>query len=486
MTSTDLTALLILILILTGISIVLSLLVLLRSGGSGDFGKLLTGMKTRLDEIPEMIRSENARMRSETSERLRENRQELSAVLASISQLMSQQGAETAEAQARFLSELMEQIQILRSQLDASARASRREMAESQSAFENKLRADTASLTELHRSQFQELREEQRRAQHAQTETLEKIRQENAVRLEEMRRTVDEKLQQTVEKRFDSSFRVINDQLEQVHKGLGEMQQLAAGVGDLKRVLTNVKTRGTFGEIQLGTILDQFLSPDQYVRNAHVVPGSAKNVEFAVRLPGGTGTGPVLLPIDSKFPVEAYQRLTDAREDPDGAEKAQKAAQSLDSEVRRCAKDIRDKYIHPPYTTDFAILFVPSEGIYAEVLQRPGLTDQLQQTYHVTVVGPTNLVAFLSSLQMGFRTLAIEKRSSEVWELLGAVKTEFGKFGDVLAKTKKKLTEAANVMESVGTRTRAIERKLKDVEALPLQPASGVQGLTEEADPEDT
>ncbi|MDR1415388.1 MAG: DNA recombination protein RmuC [Odoribacteraceae bacterium] len=294
---------------------------------------------------------------------------------------------------------------------------------------------------------------------------LVRLQEDNNKKLEEMRKTVDEKLQESVERRFNDSFRLINERLEAVHKGLGEMQSLAAGVGDLKKVLTNVKARGTFGEVQLGAILEQVLSPEQYVRNDH--PGDdRKVVEYAIKLPSKGNDGEqVLLPVDSKFPVEDYQRLLEAYEG--NGEAVEGCRKQFEGAVRSCAKDISERYIHPPRTTDFALLFVPAEGLYAEILRRPGFAEMLQQTYRVVVVGPTNLVAFLGSLQMGFRTLAIEKRSSEVWEILGAVKTEFGNFGAILGKTRKKLQEATNVIDQATTRTRVIERKLRTVQELP-------------------
>ena len=252
------------------------------------------------------------------------------------------------------------------------------------------------------------------------------------------------------------------------------MQTLAVGVGDLKRVLTNVKTRGNLGEIQLGAILEQILSPEQYETNVAVRSGSLERVEYAVKLPGRDSSAPVFLPIDSKFPNEDYQRLLDAYENQSTAapKELESAVRQFEAAIKKNAKDIRDKYINPPATTDFAIMFVPTEGLYAEILRRTGLFESLQRDFRITAVGPTNLVAYLSSLQMGFRTLAIEKRSSEVWELLGAVKTEFGKFGDILEKTKKKLSEAANVIDSAGTRSRAIERQLRQVQELPADEAA--------------
>lgn len=303
---------------------------------------------------------------------------------------------------------------------------------------------------------------------------LEKLRGENAAKLEQMRQTVDEKLQGTLEKRLGESFKLVSERLEQVHKGLGEMQTLAGGVGDLKRVLTNVKTRGTWGEVQLGALLEQILRADQYVREANCRKGSLERVDYAIRLPGkGDNEPEVLLPIDSKFPNEDYERLQMAveRADPDAVEAAAKA---LEVRVKSFARDIRDKYVNPPTTTDFAILFLPTEGLYAEVLRRPGLIDLIQRDYKVVAAGPTTLGAILNAIQMGFKTMAIEKRSSEVWEILGAVKTEFGKYGDVLDKVQKKLQEASKTIDDVAVRKRAIDRRLRSVEAVP---DSGVETL---------
>jgi len=321
---------------------------------------------------------------------------------------------------------------------------------------------------ELNKS-LKDNREEQSKSIEKIRETIEiklkSIQDDNNKRLEEMRKTVDEKLQETVEKRFNESFKLISERLEQVHKGLGEMQTLASGVGDLKKVLTNVKTRGNLGEIQLGAILEQILSPEQYEQNATVKKGSLERVEYVVKLPDkNTENELVLLPIDSKFPTEDYQRLLDAYEHSKDIDIASK---QFENSVKKNAKDIRDKYINPPITTDFAIMFVPTEGLYAEIVRRTGLFEVLQRDFKILVVGPTNLGAFLNSLQMGFRTLAIEKRSSEVWETLGNVKNEFGKFGDVLEKAKKKLQEASNVIDQAGVRSRAIERNLKSVQELP-------------------
>lgn len=293
------------------------------------------------------------------------------------------------------------------------------------------------------------------------------LQEGNERKLEQMRLTVDEKLTETVERRFTESFMFISERLEQVHRGLGEMQKLAGGVDDLRKVLSGVKTRGNLGEYQLGAILDQVLAPEQFVSNAAVRPRSQERVEFAVKIPSKTAEEKdLLLPIDSKFPIEDYERLLAAYEG-DGDEPIDAIASRLTRSIKTFARSIRDKYINPPFTTDFAIMFVPTEGLYAEILRMPGLFEELQRTSHVTVVGPTNLVAFLSSLQMGFRTLAIEKRSSEVWKLLGAVKTEFERYEVLLDSVQKKLDMASKEMERVSSKTRTINRKLNKVQELP-------------------
>ena len=301
------------------------------------------------------------------------------------------------------------------------------------------------------------------------------IQADNAAKLDEMRRTVDEKLHATLEQRLGESFRLVSERLEQVHRGLGEMQTLAAGVGDLKRVLTNVKTRGTWGEVQLAALLEQLLTAGQFAANVPTRPGSAERVDFAIRLPGRDDGAEVWLPIDAKFPVEDYQRLLDASE-PAAAEEAAKA---IETRLKSEARSIRDKYVEPPHTTDFAILYLPVEGLYAEALRRPGLAESLQRDFRVSLAGPTTLAAMLNSLQMGFRTLAIEQRSAEVWAVLGAVKTEFGKFGEALAHTRKKLDEASNSIARAETRTRQLSRRLKDVEALPAGDADRLIGTAD-------
>ena len=346
---------------------------------------------------------------------------------------------------------------------------------------EKKLGEVVSSLDKLSQSNRDDL-EKARKTMEENRKTLEtqfqRIQESNEKKLDEMRKTVDEKLQSTLEKRLGESFKLVSERLEAVHKGLGEMQELATGVGDLKRVLTNVRERGTWSEYLLGDILEDILTPDQYARNVRPT-GTREVVEFAVKLPGKDGNEghPVWLSIDSKFPKENYERLLDAAKQSD-RNAVQSAEKALADDVRRAAKDISEKYVSPPQTTEFAIMFLPTEGLYAEVLRQPGLHDQLQSKYRVLATGPTTLAAFLNSLRMGFRTLAIEKRSSEVWKVLSAVKTEFGKFGTVLDKVKKQLDTASESINQTGTRSRAIERTLNTVEQLPAgEDAGALLGL---------
>ena len=387
-------------------------------------------------------------LREESAAQARENRLELSGSLAELGRNLTHQMGTIAGVQ--------------NNQIDAFAQ----QLTKLTEANEQRLGA----LRESNEQRLNALREGIELRLEALRETLERrlreLQGDNAIRLEEMRRTVDEKLHATLEQRLGASFKQVSDRLEQVHKGLGEMQALASDVGDLKRVLTNVKTRGTWGEVQLASLLEQLLIPEQYAANVATVPGSNERVEFAIRLPGRGDDAPVWLPIDAKFPREDYERLVIAQEKADPVA-AEAAARQLEVRMRLEAKTIRTKYISPPDTTDFALMFLPTEGLYAEAVRRPGLMDDLQRTWRVVVAGPSTLAAILSSLQMGFRTLAVEKRSSEVWQLLGAVKTEFGKFGDVLAKTKEQIDRASTTLGTAAVRTRAIERKLRDVESLP-------------------
>jgi DNA recombination protein RmuC len=382
----------------------------------------------RLDRFDAALRDELARGRQEAALAARQAREEsLSGAARQTEALLARLG-ETARSQ--------------KDQLDSFAR-------------------QLADLTGLNEAKLESLRA-------TMEERLRGMQAETGVQLDRMRRVVDDTLQSTLEKRLGESFRQVSERLEQVYAGLGEMRTLASGVGDLKKVLTNVKTRGIWGEVRLAQILDQILAPEQYAANVATRPGSGERVEFAIRLPGADASrGEIVwLPIDAKFPQEDYQRLLDAQEAAD-REQAERSLRSLEARVKAEARAVRDKYVEPPHTTDFAILFLPVEGLYAEVLRIPGLCDHLQRECRVVVTGPTTLAALLNSLQMGFRTLAIERRSSEVWELLSVVKTEFGRFGETLSKTKKKLQEAASTIDQAEVRTRAIERSLRRVAEAP-------------------
>ncbi|MPT37350.1 MAG: DNA recombination protein RmuC [Achromobacter sp.] len=366
---------------------------------------------------------------------------------------------EFSESARALRAELAQSQEELRAGLSRDAQAARAESAESLARFGAGFSEQLQGLIQINERRLMEVRA-------TVDQRLQSLQSDNSAKLDEMRRTVDEKLHATLEQRLGESFKLVSDRLEAVHKGLGEMQALAAGVGDLKRVLTNVKSRGTWGEVQLARLIEDNMTPDQYASNIKPVPGSDAVVEFAIRLPGrGDGGAPVWLPIDAKFPKEEYERLMDAQDAAD-AEGAKNAGAALGRAVELQARSIAAKYVVPPHTTDFAIMFLPTESLYAEVLRRPGLLDKLHDL-RVNVAGPSNLAALLNSLQMGFRTLAIEQRSSEVWQVLRAVKTEFGKFGDALASVKKTLDTASNKIGQTEVRTRAMLRNLKDVEALP-------------------
>ena len=391
--------------------------------------------------------------------------------LSTFQQMLLAQSSDVARTQNEQIDSLRTQLAATQQRVtDALAQAARALTAQSLSSRE----AQDAALRRFGDVIGEQLRLLSEGNERRQTEMrmavetrLASLQEGNEKKLEQMRATVDEKLHATLEQRLGASFKQVADRLEQVHKGLGEMQGLARDVGALNRVLTNVKTRGIFGETQLAGLLEQVFTPEQYASNVVTVPGSNERVEFALRLPGQRSDGvPLWLPIDAKFPREDYERLLDAQEraDPMAVEAAAKA---IETRLRLEARSIRDKYVSPPHTTDFGILFVPTEGLYAEALRRPGLMEALQREFKVMLVGPTTLLATLTSLQMGFRTLALEKRSAEVWEVLGAVKNEFGKFGDVLAKTKKKLAEASDTIDAASVRTRVMERRLRGVELLP-------------------
>ncbi len=398
-------------------------------------------------------------LRQEIAESSRGARQELSQNLASFQQTLTAQGAEATRTQ--------------NSQIDAFGQ----QLALLQKSLSDTLTLQLGNVSESNARRMAEIRQTLE-AQLAQLQTT------NAAKLDEMRATVDEKLQSTLQTRLGESFKQVAERLEQVHKGLGEMQTLAQGVGDLKHLLTNVKTRGMFGEAQLEALLEQVFVPDQYAAQVATIPGSKNVVDFAIRLPGRSIDGtPLWLPIDAKFPNEDYERLLDAqgRADVLGAEAAAKA---LELRIRLEAKNMNEKYVEPPHTTDFAILFLPTEGLYAEVLRRPGLMESLQRDHRVTLAGPTTLLAILSSLQMGFRTLALEKRSSEVWQVLGAVKNEFGKFGDVLAKVKAQTETVLKTLDNAQVRSRAMDRALKKVEALPDTQAQALVAVDRDLDGE--
>lgn len=427
----DMLSLMVMVLVALLAALLGGLLVWLLGRGRGQAGAellpLLTRIEQQLGAQSQTMPAELSRSRDSLLAALSQQRQEFGSQLAA-----SQQGvAERTEAISRRITESFE-------------------------GFEQRLAALTAQT---------DARAEALRA--AVESRLKELQANNEAKLDEMRKTVDEKLHATLEARLGESFKLVSDRLEQVHRGLGEMQTLATGVGDLKRVLTNVKTRGGWGEVQLETLLEQLLTPEQFGRSVATRPGSEARVDFAVKLPGREAQGvPVWLPLDAKFPREDYERLIDAAERGE-ALAIEAAGKALEQAVKVQAKSIRDKYVEPPHTTDFALMFLPTEGLYAEVLRRPGLADTLQRDYRVTIAGPTTLTALLNSLQMGFRTLAIEKRSSEVWKVLASVKTEFGKFGEVLDKVSEKLDQAQKQIEQTGVRSRAIQRQLREVEALP-------------------
>ena len=488
------TLILLIVLIIIGI---ISIIFQITKKTTTTLEKDLVKFETALTRIESAIREEFSRSRNENQDAFKSNREELNNSFKLLSDNLTKTVTDLSNAQKSQFDTFSQQLinlvktvdeknKTLTEQLDKSAKENRTELTNSLKSFEETFTKNVKDFNELQKQKFDDLVLKQ---EYIKNETgnklieiretvegkLNKIQEDNNKKLEEMRKTVDEKLQESVEKRFNESFKLITERLEAVHKGLGEMQTLATGVGDLKKVLTNVKTRGTFGEVQLGSILEQFFSPQQYIKNDHPDDENERRVvEYSIKLPGKDINEPVLLPIDSKFPIEDYHRLLDAYEN--NPEAIETFSNQFIKAVEKCAKDIFDKYIKPPKTTDFAILFVPTEGLYAEILRRPGFFDILIQKYRVVVVGPTNLVAFLSSLQMGFRTLEVQKRSSEVWEILGAIKTDFGNFGTLLEKTKKKLQETTNVIDKAGIHSRKIERKLKNVEALPEEKSMKILG----------
>jgi DNA recombination protein RmuC len=435
--------------ILTLLAVLVLLIVLTRRKPEDAIANLQQDMIALIDKqqrLEGVLKDEITANRQETAQSARQARQELGTTLKMSSDSLQQR--------------LVDNIRVQKDQLDS---------------FSKQLMA----LARLNEEKLETMRKT--------LETqLRSLQEDNTRKLEQMRATVDEKLQSTLDQRLGESFKQVSERLEQVYKGLGEMRTLASGVGDLKKVLTNVKTRGTWGEIRLSHILEQILTPEQYDVNVATRKNSNERVEFAIKLPGPDADREkvVWLPIDAKFPQEDYQRLMDARDAAD-KELAEKHIKNLEMRIKAEAKLIKEKYLEPPDTTDFGIMFLPVEGLYAEVLRRPGLCDTLQREHRIVVTGPTTLAALLNSLQMGFRTLAIEKRSSEVWRLLGAVKTEFGKFGQVLAKTKKKLQEAGHTIDQAEIRSRAIVRKLKNVQEVSLaETVEEDQALGQDANPD--
>jgi len=414
-------------------------------------------------------------LRAEQREGRTELRQQLDSLSAQHEQRMAGFGQHFGQQFAELALRTDQRLDLLRETLSEDARKARSEGADLQQRFAETLGQRLAELTQRNEQRIAEMR--------ATLESqLQKLQADNAAKLEQMRATVDEKLHATLETRLTESFGNVAAMLAQVHQGLGDMNKLAADVGGLQRVLSNVKSRGVFGEVQLAGLLEQVFAPDQYASNVATVPGSNERVEYAVRFPGSSGEAPVWLPIDAKFPREDYERLLDAQERGD-VPAAHAAGDALERRVRQEAARICDKYVAAPHTTEFAILFLPTEGLYAEVLRRPGLVESLQRDCRIAIAGPTTLLALMTSFQMGFRTLAIQERSSEVWRTLGAVKTEFGKFGAVLDGVKKKLDEASSKIEETGRRTRVLTRKLRDVEALPADDSQQLLGI--EVDIED-
>ncbi len=464
--------------VLVAAILVLQVLMLIRPKSSGDSPQLdaILREQTRFEQI---LREEFARNREEQQRTSRDTREEQGVALRN------------------FEKKVEENFTAFREQLRTMGNDTREGLTASLKSFEERFAQSVKEFNELQRQKFNELVVKQTELNSTTELRLEKVREtvegrlkimqdENAKKLEEMRATVDEKLQTTLEKRLGESFKQVSERLEQVHKGLGEMQTLANGVGDLKRVLSNVKTRGILGEIQLNNILEQIMAPEQFDRNVATKKGSRDVVEFAIKLPGKDIAGKeVYMPIDSKFPLDVYNQLLNAYDVGDALAIAA-AIKELERSIKQNAKDIRDKYLDPPYTTDFAVMFLPIEGLYAEVIRNTSLMEVLQRDYRVVITGPTTLAAILNSLQMGFRTLAIEKRSSEVWQILGAVKTEFSRFGDVLKKAQEKITKAnEDIDQLVGTRTRAIERRLRGVQELPSVQSSAIISNSQEDDESD-
>lgn len=441
------------LLVLVVLNLLLGMALLLRPTADAEAAAqnqtVLALVQQQGQQLAQRVERVEGELRREIADNARTGRQEIQQTLARFQETLTRQAAEATRTQNAQLDAFAQQLVQLRGTLGDTLTRQLQDMGE----------GNARRLAEIRTTLDGQLAQ---------------LQQSNAAKLDEMRATVDEKLQSTLQARLGESFKQVADRLEQVHKGLGEMQTLAQGVGDLKHLLSNVKTRGMFGEAQLAALLEQVFAPDQYATQVSTRPGSRNVVDFAIKLPGrGDNGAPCWLPIDAKFPNEDYERLLDAQQRAD-AEGAELAARGLEQRIKLEAKSMADKYLEPPHTTDFAILFLPTEGLYAEVLRRPGLMEVLQREYRITLAGPTTLMAMLNALQMGFRTLALEKRSSEVWQVLGAVKTEFGKFGDVLAKVKSQTQTVLNTLDAAETRSRAMGRALKTVEALPPDQATAL------------
>lgn len=412
-------------------------------------------LRTRLELLDQLIQQTERGVRDEFSRLRLELAGQHESFGTGTNQKLELLRNSLAESGGRLQEQVSRELETLRSGLTHTAKQSREETAAALKGVSESVVKSVSDLTAIQKTQLDEIR--------ATVETrLTQMSADNEKRLEQMRQTVDEKLQGTLETRLGESFKLVSDRLEQVHKGLGEMQTLASGVGDLKRVLTNVKTRGTWGEVQLGALLEQMLTPDQYGKNI-ATTGTLERVEFAIRLPGREPGDVCWLPVDAKFPVETYNRLVDASEQCD-AEAVEQASRALEVTLKGCARAICEKYLLPPATTDFGMLYLPTEGLYAEALRRPGLAEMIQREYRVILTGPNTFAAILNSLQMGFRTLAIQQRSSEVWEILRGVQTQFGKYAGVLAEVKKKLQQATSTVEKAETRTRVLQKQLRGVE----------------------
>ncbi len=438
-----------LVLAALGLNLLLLVWLLLRKPAAGGGADVLAGLAAGNDKL-------ERELRREISESSRSGRQELAASFATFQQTLVQQSAEAIRTQNAQIDAFAQQLALL------------------QKTLSDTLSTQLQSVSESNARRMVEVRE-------TLATQLAQLQQTNSAKLDEMRRTVDEKLQTTLETRLGESFKQVADRLEQVHKGLGEMQSLAQGVGALQRVLTNVKTRGMFGEVQLEALLEQVLTSEQYAKQVETKPRSNQRVDFAIRFPGRSADGaPVWLPIDAKFPRDDYERLLDAQDRADPAA-ADIAARALESRIRAEAKSISESYLCPPQTTDFAILFLPIESLYAEVLRRPGLMDSLQRDYRVTLAGPTTLLAMLNSLHMGFRTLALEQQASEVWKVLGAVKTEFERYGTWVEKIREQVRKASDTLDTAHTRTNQMRRALKVVEALPEEQAQALLPPAEES-----